>query len=114
MGLREATRATTYTTDAAHRPPSHMTLMEKVMHVNERPNESGSQIPGDPACKTGAVGAARQSRGFSMVSMWHPCDNHVCGAVAISAGTKRQRNTEKQKIRGATATATQTLNACWY
>jgi hypothetical protein len=31
MGLGEATRATTYTKDAAHRPPSHMTLMGKVL-----------------------------------------------------------------------------------
>jgi hypothetical protein len=69
MGLGEATRATIYTKDAAHRPPSHMTLMGKVMHVNEHPKRSGNQIPGDPACETGAVGAARRSRGLSMVSM---------------------------------------------
>jgi hypothetical protein len=69
MGLGEATRATTYTKSAAHRPPSHMTLIGKVMRVNQCPKRSGNQIPGDPACKTGAVGAARRSRGFSMVSM---------------------------------------------
>jgi hypothetical protein len=69
MGLREATRTSIYTKDAAHRPPSHMTLMEKVMCVNEHPKRSGNQIPSDPACETGAVGAARQSRGFSMASM---------------------------------------------
>jgi hypothetical protein len=59
MGLGEATRVGIYTTDTAHRPPSHMTLMEKVMRVNGRPKRSGNQIPGDPACETGAVGAAR-------------------------------------------------------
>jgi hypothetical protein len=69
MGLGEATRSGIYTKGAAHRPPSHMTLMGMVMRVNERPKRSGNQIPGDPACKTGAVGAARRSRGFSMVSM---------------------------------------------
>jgi hypothetical protein len=69
MGLEEATRTGIYTKDAAHRPPSHMTLMEKVMRVNEHLKRSGNQIPGDPACKTGAVGAARRSRGFSMASM---------------------------------------------
>jgi hypothetical protein len=41
-----------------------MTLMEKVLRVNEHPNEAGSQIPGDSACKTDAVDAARQSHGF--------------------------------------------------
>jgi hypothetical protein len=69
MGLGEATRAGIYTKNAVHRPPSHMTLMEKVMRMNKRPKRSGNQIPGDPACKTGAVGAARRSRGFSMASM---------------------------------------------
>jgi hypothetical protein len=69
MRLGEATRSGIYTKDAAHRPPSHMTLMGKVIRVNERPKRSGNQIPGDPACKTGAVGAARRSRGFSMASM---------------------------------------------
>jgi hypothetical protein len=69
MGLGEATRSGIYTTSAAHRPLSHMTLMGKVMRVNKRPKRLGNQIPGDPACKTGAVGAARRSRGFSMASM---------------------------------------------
>jgi hypothetical protein len=69
MGLGEATRAGIYTKDAAHRPPSHMTLMGKMLHVNEHSNGVGSQIPGDLACKTGAVGAVRQSRSFSMASM---------------------------------------------
>jgi hypothetical protein len=69
MGLGKAIRATIYTKDAAHRPLSHMTLMGKVLHVNECPNEAGSQIPGDLACKTSAVGAARQLCGFSMASM---------------------------------------------
>jgi hypothetical protein len=69
MGLGEATRTSIYTKDAAHRPPSHMTLMGKVIRVNKRPKRLGNQIPGDPACETGAVGAARQSRGFSMASM---------------------------------------------
>jgi hypothetical protein len=69
MGLGKATRAGIYTKDATHRPPSHMTLMGKVMCVNERPKRSGNQIPGDPACKTGAVGAIRRLRGFSIASM---------------------------------------------
>jgi hypothetical protein len=69
MGLGEAIRAGIYTKDAAHRPPSHMTLMGKVMRMNERLKRLGNQIPSDPACKTGAVGAARRSRGFSMASM---------------------------------------------
>jgi hypothetical protein len=29
-----------------------------------------------------------------VASAWHPCDNHVCGAVAISASAKK---TEKSK-----------------
>jgi hypothetical protein len=29
-----------------------------------------------------------------VASAWRPCDNHVCGAVAISAGKKK---TEKSK-----------------
>jgi hypothetical protein len=69
MGLGEATRTSIYTTDTAHRPPSHMTLMGKVMRMNECSKESGNQIPGDPACKTNAVGAAKRLRGFSMASM---------------------------------------------
>jgi hypothetical protein len=69
MGLGEAKRTSIYTTDAAHRLPSHMTLIGKVMRVNERSKRSGNQIPGDLACKTGAVGIARRLRGFSMVSM---------------------------------------------
>jgi hypothetical protein len=31
-----------------------------------------------------------------VASAWHPCDNHVCGAVAISAGEKKDK--EKRKI----------------
>jgi hypothetical protein len=69
MGLGEAIRTTIYTEEAAHRPPSHMTLMEKVHRGSEHPKQAGNQIPGDPACKTGAVGAARRSCGFSMASM---------------------------------------------
>jgi hypothetical protein len=69
MGLGEAKGTTIYTKGAAHRPPSHMTLMEKVQHGSKRQKQAGNQIPGDLACKTGAVGAARQLRGFSMVSM---------------------------------------------
>jgi hypothetical protein len=69
MGLGEVTRTTIYTKGAAHRPPSHMTLMEKVLRGSECPNEAGNQIPGDPACKTSAVSAARRLRGFSMASM---------------------------------------------
>jgi hypothetical protein len=59
MELGEATRTGIYTKDAVHRPPSHMTLMGKVLRVNEHPNGAGNQIPGDPACKTGTVGTAR-------------------------------------------------------
>jgi hypothetical protein len=69
MGLGEATRSGIYTKGAAHRPPSHMTLIGKVMHVNERLKGSGNQIPDDPTCETGAVDTARRSHGFSMASM---------------------------------------------
>jgi hypothetical protein len=30
-----------------------------------------------------------------VASAWRPCDNHVCGAVAISAGKKKTRKSEK-------------------
>jgi hypothetical protein len=43
--------------------------MGKVMRMNEHPKRLGNQIPSDLACKTGAVGAARRLRGFSMASM---------------------------------------------
>jgi hypothetical protein len=69
MGLEEAKGTSIYTTDAAHRPPSHMTLMGKVMRVNKRPKGLGNQIPGDLSCETSAVSAARRSHGFSMASM---------------------------------------------
>jgi hypothetical protein len=69
MGLGEATRSGIYTTSAAHRPPSHMILIGKVMRVNERLKRSGNQISDDPTCETGAVGAARRLRGFSMAFM---------------------------------------------
>jgi hypothetical protein len=69
MGLGEAKGTTIYTKGAAHRPPSHMTLMGKVRRGSERSKQAGNQIPSDPACKTGAVGAARRLRGFSMASM---------------------------------------------
>jgi hypothetical protein len=69
MGLGEATRLGIYTKSAAHRPPSHMTLMGRVRCGSERLKRSGSQIPDDPTCETSAVGAARRSRGFSMASM---------------------------------------------
>jgi hypothetical protein len=59
MGLGEATRTTIYTKDTVHRPLSHMTLMGKVMHMNEHLNGAGSQISSDPACETGTAGAAR-------------------------------------------------------
>jgi hypothetical protein len=26
---------------------------------------------------------------------WHPCDNHVCGTVAISAGEKETKKSKK-------------------
>jgi hypothetical protein len=69
MGLGEATRTGIYTKDAAHRPPSHMTLMGKVLRVNKRSNGADSQIPGDLACETGAVGAARRLHSFGMASI---------------------------------------------
>jgi hypothetical protein len=69
MGLGEAIRSGIYTKGAAHRPPSHMTLMGKVMCVNERLKRSGNQIPDDLTCETSAVSAARRSHGFSMASM---------------------------------------------
>jgi hypothetical protein len=59
MGLGEAKGTSIYTTGAAHRPPSHMTLMGKVQRGSERSKRLGNQIPGDSACETGAVGAAR-------------------------------------------------------
>jgi hypothetical protein len=64
MGLGEVTKAGIYTKDVAHRPPSHMTLMGKVLRVYKRPERLDNQIPGDPACETGTVGAARRLRGF--------------------------------------------------
>jgi hypothetical protein len=69
MGLGEATRLGIYTKSAAHRPPSHMTLIGKVRCGSGCLERSGSQIPDDPTCETGAVGAVRQSHGFSMASM---------------------------------------------
>jgi hypothetical protein len=69
MGLGEVKRTTIYTKGAAHRPPSHMTLMGKMQHGSEHLKQVDNQISSDPACKTGAVGAARQSRGFSIASM---------------------------------------------
>jgi hypothetical protein len=30
-----------------------------------------------------------------VASAWHPCDNHVCGVVAISAGKKKTKKSEK-------------------
>jgi hypothetical protein len=30
-----------------------------------------------------------------MAPAWHPCDNHVCGAVAISADKKKIKKSEK-------------------
>jgi hypothetical protein len=59
MGLEEAKETTIYTKGAAHRPPSHMTLIEKVLHGFERLKEVGNQIPSDSACKTSAVDAAK-------------------------------------------------------
>jgi hypothetical protein len=41
MELGEAKETTIYIRDAAHRPPSHMTLMRKVLCGSERPNKSG-------------------------------------------------------------------------
>jgi hypothetical protein len=59
MGLREARRTTIYTKSTVHRPPSHMTLMGKVLHGSKHPKEADNQIPSDLACKTSAIGAAR-------------------------------------------------------
>jgi hypothetical protein len=69
MGLGKVKRTTIYTRDAALRPPSHMTLIGKVLCSSEPSNEVDNQIPGDLACKTGAVGTARQSCGFSIAFM---------------------------------------------
>jgi hypothetical protein len=69
MGLEEAKGTTIYTRDAVHRPPSHITLIGKMLHDSKHLNEAGNQIPDDPACKTGAIGAARRSRSFSIASM---------------------------------------------
>jgi hypothetical protein len=30
-----------------------------------------------------------------VASAWHPCDNHVCGAMAISAGEKKKKKERK-------------------
>jgi hypothetical protein len=32
-----------------------------------------------------------------MASAWRPCDNHVCGAVAISANEKKTKKKAKNK-----------------
>jgi hypothetical protein len=69
MGLGEVKRVTIYTKGAAHRPSGHMTLMGKVRRGSEHSKRLGNQIPGDLACKTGAVDAARRLHGFSMASM---------------------------------------------
>jgi hypothetical protein len=69
MGLEEAKRTSIYTRSAAHRPPSHMTLMGKVRRSSKCSKRLGNQIPGDLACKTGAVDTARRLHGFSIVSM---------------------------------------------
>jgi hypothetical protein len=69
MGLREAKGTAIYTKGAVHRSPSHITLIGKVLCISEHLKRAGNQIPGDLACKTGAVSAARQSHGFSMASM---------------------------------------------
>jgi hypothetical protein len=42
MGLKEAKGTTIYTRDTAHRPPSHMTLMEKMLYGNKRSKEAGN------------------------------------------------------------------------
>jgi hypothetical protein len=73
MGLEEAKGTGIYTIDAAHRPPCHMTLMGKVMHVNEHPKRSGNQIPGDPACKTG-LWVLQDDR---VALAWRPCGIHA-------------------------------------
>jgi hypothetical protein len=59
MELGEATRTTTYIKSAVHRPPSHMTLMGKVLRKSKCLNKAGSQIPGDLACKTSACGCCK-------------------------------------------------------
>jgi hypothetical protein len=69
MGLEEVKETTIYTKGTAHRPFSHMTLIKKVQCGSECLKEAGNQIPGDLACKTSAVGAARRSHGFSMASI---------------------------------------------
>jgi hypothetical protein len=34
-------------------------------------------------------------QGDRVALAWLPCDNHVCGAVAISAGKKKTEKSEK-------------------
>jgi hypothetical protein len=91
MGLGEATRTTTYTKSAAHRPLSHMTLMGKVIAC-ERAFKKG-WVTRYPVIRLAKL-ALRALQDDCMASAWRPCDNHVCGAVATSAGEK---NTEKSK-----------------
>jgi hypothetical protein len=64
MGLGEATRSGFYTKSAAHRPPSHMTLMGKVRCGSERLKRSGNQIPDDPSCETGTCGRCKMTAWF--------------------------------------------------
>jgi hypothetical protein len=91
MGLGEATRLGIYTKDAVHRPSSHMTLMGKVMRVNEHLTDWVTRYPVIRLAKL-VLWALQDNR---VASAWRPCDNHVCGTVAISAGGKKTRKKNK-------------------
>jgi hypothetical protein len=70
-----------------------MTLMEKVMCMNGRLTKGRvTRYPMIRLAKL-ALSALQDDR---VALAWRPCDNHVCGAVAISADEKK--NKEKRKI----------------
>jgi hypothetical protein len=91
MRLGEATRLGIYTKSTAHRPPSHMTLMGKVMRVNERLKGWVTRYPMIRLAKL-ALWALQDDR---VASAWRPCDNYVCGAMAISASEKKTKKNKK-------------------
>jgi hypothetical protein len=68
-----------------------MTLMGK-MFAQERAFKKG-QIARYPVIRLAKL-VLWALQGDCIASAWRPCDNHVCGAVAISAGEKK---TEKSK-----------------
>jgi hypothetical protein len=68
-----------------------MTLMGKVMRVNERSKGRVTRYLVIRLAKL-ALWALQVDR---VASAWRPCDNHVCGAVAISAGEKKIEKSKK-------------------